>query len=187
MGLQFKDRHVRSKRLSGICQLRMPVVVVARPCNFGIFHPTCLFRWMILTCLSPFLISMVGPPTSPAFSVRFGAAKTDSFSIQYDHHTHSEPLKAHGILPQGDPLGPIICSLWVQSGVMSVSTSFMLEAGPSSMQIYLDDRTLHVLFCPRSVYLERGVVSLESLCRFAGKSSKGWGVWGRIFPSRCSP
>ena len=73
--------------------------------------------------------------------MRFGAAKTDSFSIQYDHHTHSEPLKAHGILPQGDPLGPIICSLWVQSGVMSVSTSSMLEAGPSSMQIYLDDRT----------------------------------------------
>ena len=61
--------------------------------------------------------------------------------IQYDHHTHSEPLKAHGILPQGDPLGPIICSLWVQSGVMSVSTSSRLEAGPSSMQIYLDDRT----------------------------------------------
>ena len=106
-------------------------------------------RWIILrhsilsvlTCLSPFLISMVGLPTLLAFSMRFGAAKTDSFSIQYDHHTHSEPLKAHGILPQGDPLGPIICSLWVQSGVMSVSTSFMLEAGPSSMQIYLDDRT----------------------------------------------
>ena len=47
-------------------------------CNFGIFHPTCWFRWIILTCLSPFLISMVGPPTLPAFSVRFGAAKIES-------------------------------------------------------------------------------------------------------------
>ena len=62
-------------------------------------------------------------------------------SIQYDHHTHSEPLRAHGILPQGDPLGPIICSLWVQRGEMSVSTSSILEAGPSSLQIHLDDRT----------------------------------------------
>ena len=35
----------------------------------------------ILTCLSPFLISMVGLPTLLASSMRFGAAKTDSFSM----------------------------------------------------------------------------------------------------------
>ena len=95
--------------------------------------------------------------------------------IQYDHHTHSEPLRAHGILPQGDPLGPIICSLWIQRGEMSVSTSSILEAGPSSLQIHLDDRT-----CTSS--------SVQDLFTL----KEGWSSWSHSVgllenPSLCSP
>ena len=61
--------------------------------------------------------------------------------IQWDTHTQNVPLLASGIQPQGDPLGPVICSLWVQCGVNSVSEDVSLREGSFSMQVYLDDRS----------------------------------------------
>ena len=61
--------------------------------------------------------------------------------IQWDNHTHNIPLLASGVQPQGGPLGPVICSLWVQSGVNSVSEEVSLREGSFSMQVYLDDRS----------------------------------------------
>ena len=53
--------------------------------------------------------------------------------LSWGHHTHPHPLPSAS-QPQGDPLGPLIMSLWVLSGVLSV------QSEGSSVSTYLDDR-----------------------------------------------
>ena len=60
--------------------------------------------------------------------------------VQWDHHTHPDPLNASQIQPQGDPFGPLMMSLWVQAGILAVRRDCPLQH--SSTKVYLDDRTM---------------------------------------------
>lgn len=62
--------------------------------------------------------------------------------VQWNHHTHHIPLAAANIQPQGDPLGPIIMTLWVQSGIHSVAKQCEIPDGSFTTKTYLDDRTV---------------------------------------------
>ena len=55
--------------------------------------------------------------------------------VCWGHHTHPHPLQGPS-MPQGDPWGPLICSLWVQAGV-----SFLHPPGILT-STYLDDRCI---------------------------------------------
>ena len=60
--------------------------------------------------------------------------------IQWDHHTHNQPLDASCVQPQGDPLGPLVMSLWVMAGVMAVQNTTQVRE--FSTKVYIDDRTV---------------------------------------------
>ena len=67
------------------------------------------------------------------------AVTTTKKSIQWDHHTHFQPLDSSCVQVQGDPLGPLVMSLWVMAGVASVTATTQVN---SSTKVYLDDRTV---------------------------------------------
>ena len=59
--------------------------------------------------------------------------------IQWDHHTHFQPLDSSCVQVQGDPLGPLVMSLWAMAGVASVTATTQVN---SSTKVYIDDRTV---------------------------------------------
>ena len=61
--------------------------------------------------------------------------------VQWDHHTHFDVLNGSEVQPQGDPLGPLIMTLWVQSGIDSISSSSVFSPNSHFTKVYLDDRT----------------------------------------------
>ena len=67
------------------------------------------------------------------------AVTTTKKSIQWDHHTHFQPLDSSCVQVQGDPLGPLVMSLWVMAGVASVTATTQVN---SSTKVYIDDRTV---------------------------------------------
>ncbi|CAE7207010.1 unnamed protein product, partial [Symbiodinium sp. CCMP2592] len=72
--------------------------------------------------------------------------------VQWKHHCRPQALRGYG-QPQGDPLGPLIMSLWVQAGLQVVkrrsAAAAAHRAAPDSFtKVYVDDRTV-VDACPR--------------------------------------
>ena len=65
--------------------------------------------------------------------------------VQWGHHTRFSPLMGSG-QPQGDPLGPLVMTLWLQSGLATVSRDpqgeWPLRPSPPSTKVYIDDRSL---------------------------------------------
>ena len=55
--------------------------------------------------------------------------------ICWGHHVHPFPLQGPS-MPQGDPWGPLICSLWVQAGIN------ILKSPGVFISTYLDDRCI---------------------------------------------
>ena len=61
--------------------------------------------------------------------------------VQWDYHTDSDVLDGSGVQPQGDPLGPLIMTLWVQSGIHSVNSHSGVPQNAAFTNFFLDDRT----------------------------------------------
>jgi len=59
--------------------------------------------------------------------------------VCWQNHVHSAPLRGPA-QPQGDPLGPMIMSLWVLSGFNVIKRNVPINR--SSTTLYLDDRTI---------------------------------------------
>ena len=62
--------------------------------------------------------------------------------IQWDHHTYSLPLNGSKNQPQGDPVGPLMMTLWVQCGIKYVRNLVGLPQNTSITKTYLDDRSV---------------------------------------------
>ena len=76
--------------------------------------------------------------------------------IQWDHHTHFQPLNASCVQPQ-------IMSLWAMAGVQAVrNTTQVLD---SSIKVYIDDRTVTASSAPVLSLVHRLAV-LEPVGRF---------------------
>ena len=82
--------------------------------------------------------------------------------VQWDYHTHHEVLNGSGVQPQGDPLGPLIMTLWVQSGIHSINSRLGIPQNTSSTKVYLDDRT-----------------ATASTSRHLSALHHGWSEWSR--------
>ena len=72
--------------------------------------------------------------------------------VQWKHHCRPQVLHGCG-QPQGDPLGPLMMSLWVQAGLQVVKRRTADAAAPGAApvsfnKVYVDDRTV-VDACPR--------------------------------------
>ena len=59
--------------------------------------------------------------------------------VCWQNHVHSAPLRGPA-QPQGDPLGPMIMSLWILSGFNVIKRNVPINR--SSTTLYLDDRTI---------------------------------------------
>ena len=55
---------------------------------------------------------------------------------------HGTPLSAPRSIPQGDPLGPILCLLWTTCGLNAVSHAVPADAAPARTVLYMDDRSV---------------------------------------------
>ena len=55
---------------------------------------------------------------------------------------HGTPLTAPHSIPQGDPLGPILCMLWTTCGHNSVRRAVPVDARPARTVLYMDDRSV---------------------------------------------
>ncbi|CAJ1446551.1 unnamed protein product [Effrenium voratum] len=64
--------------------------------------------------------------------------------VQWKNHCREEPLQGLG-QPQGDPMGPLIMTLWVQAGLRVVRRRMaQAQAVPAQLpytKVYVDDRT----------------------------------------------
>ena len=57
--------------------------------------------------------------------------------ICWGHHVHPFPLQGPS-MPQGDPWGPLICSLWVQAGITSLNPpGFFISTYPRMTDVLL--------------------------------------------------
>ena len=55
---------------------------------------------------------------------------------------HGTPLTAPHSIPQGDPLGPILCMLWTTCGHNSVRRAVPVDGRPARTVLYMDDRSV---------------------------------------------
>ena len=62
--------------------------------------------------------------------------------LEFEGHVFPQKLNASKALPQGDPISPLILSLWVCSGLNHVeSDPEVLTSGPAVTLCYMDDRS----------------------------------------------
>ena len=85
--------------------------------------------------------------------------------IQWDHHTHFQPLDSSCVQVQGDLLGPLVMSLWVMAGVASVTATTQVN---SSTKVYIDDRTVTCNSAPNLFRM------FTALLGSLGVSRSGW-------------
>ena len=62
--------------------------------------------------------------------------------VRFQGCVHDTPLMAPRSIPQGDPLGPILCLLWTTCGLNSVRRAVPAEAVPVRTVLYMDDRSV---------------------------------------------
>eukprot|EP00438_Fugacium_kawagutii_P025013 Skav230595 [mRNA] locus=scaffold3317:294848:297810:- [translate_table: standard] len=63
--------------------------------------------------------------------------------VQWNGTTHDRPLRTSRRIPQGDPLGPIICILWTACGHQAVRRQVSFAASRQChTALYMDDRSV---------------------------------------------
>ena len=62
--------------------------------------------------------------------------------LSWDNHVGAMPLSSDMAVPQGDPLGPLICAVWLIAGTRYVAKTLPPQvAADGCLNVYMDDRT----------------------------------------------
>ena len=82
----------------------------------------------------------------------------------WNHHVESKPMDSQGMaIPQGEPFGPLLCGLWLSSGVRWIRSRNQLSQQQYQASIFVDDRTF-------------ACDSASTLIHLIGE----WAVWSQL-------
>lgn len=62
--------------------------------------------------------------------------------VSWQGTVHHAPLATSSAIPQGDPLGPLVCMLWTASGLEHVEGSLPPNTPQATTTLFMDDRNV---------------------------------------------